>query len=56
MSLRLYNYFEEKSNNSGRLAEILKDLIQEKMKINLTLGEGKMSGETKRILLILNEF
>jgi hypothetical protein len=56
LALRVYNWFESAMGANIKLAQILKELLQEKIKINLTLGESKISGETKKILQILNEF
>ena len=40
----------------NKLAHIMRDLIQEKIKIGLNLGEARMSEDIKKILYVLNEY
>lgn len=56
LCLRIYHESEKQTIVDKPFATELKELIQEKIKINLAMGEGRMSGETKNILQILNEY
>ena len=56
IALMMCDQYEQVHQKSTNLPNVLKELVQEKIKINLSLGDSRLSGEVKKILQTLNEF